>query len=114
MRNANTLTAKHVSQIQLNTELDRILESANLEEFKLHVVDSPRTQHDGSSQELLGVGSAPAMDTSGICWGWHAMKGVTGYRAGELTLASGLLCLPLLLFSPCDKSYIHLRKYFAC
>ena len=60
--NAKTLTAKHVSQIEDNMELDRILKSANLDKFK--VVDSPCEQHDSLSQELLGVGSAPAMDTS--------------------------------------------------
>ena len=42
MCDAKTLTAKHVSQIELNTEIDRILESVNLDEFKL--VNSPREQ----------------------------------------------------------------------
>ena len=110
-RNANTLTAKRLSQIELNTELDRILESANLDKYKL--VDLPREQHDGLLQELLGVSSAPATDTSGIRWGLHPMKGGTGYSDWELTLTRGLLCLPLLLFPPCDKKYIHLRN-FAC
>ena len=115
--NANNLTAKNVSQIELNTELDRILESANLDEFKL--LDSPREQQDGSSQELLCVGSAPVMDTSSIRWGWHPMKGVTGYCARELTLARGLLCLPLLLFPHVTKDIFileifRLLKYSAC
>ena len=97
-----------MSQIELNTELDRILESANLDEFKL--VDSPREQHDGSSQELLGVSSVPAMDTSGIRWGWHPMKRVIGYCARELTLARDLLCPPLLLFPHVTKDIFLLEN----
>ena len=95
-----------MSLIKDNMELDRLLESANFDEFKL--VDSPCEQHDGSSQELLGVGPAPTMDTSGTL-GLAPCEGINWVLC-LLTLARGLLYLP-----PCDKRYryIHLRKCFA-
>ena len=51
-----------ISRINDNDELDRILESMNLVKFEL--TDSPPEQLDDLSQEKLGIGSAPAMDTS--------------------------------------------------
>ena len=38
-----------------------MLESTNLDEYKL--IDLPVEQHDDSSQEHMGVGMAPTLDT---------------------------------------------------
>ena len=52
-----------MSVIEDDIELYKILETINLDEFKL--VDLPLEKHD-MSQELLDVGLAPAMDALDI------------------------------------------------
>ena len=62
------LESTRVSRLTLNLsvlndyhELDRILESTNLDEYEF--IDLPMEQHDDLLQEHLGVGIAPTLDT---------------------------------------------------
>ena len=71
--------------IEDDTELGRILDITKFDGFEL--VNLTFKQLDMSSQQLLGVVSAP----SNACRGWHPEKGVMGNRTQELTLAMGLL-----------------------
>ena len=48
-----------MARIDDDDELDRILETTNLDEFKL--IESPLEQLDDESQENLGVGPAPTI-----------------------------------------------------
>ena len=72
-------------------ELDRILESTNLDEYEF--IDLPVEQHDDSSQVHTGVGMAPTLDTS-ICRGLQSVEGVQWNSVWELTLARGVFCPP--------------------
>ena len=63
MCQSNIMLAMDISISMINDdELDRILENTNLDEFEL--TDLPREQLDGSSQEELGIGLVPTMDTN--------------------------------------------------
>ena len=50
-----------MSIIDGNLELDRILESTNLDEYEL--TDMPMKQPDALPHQLTGVGMAPTSDT---------------------------------------------------
>ena len=69
------------------SESDKIIEHTDLDEFK--VVDSPE-QHD-TSEVLLGVVLAPAMDTNSISGiALYEFKGVLESCTLELTCARSL------------------------
>ena len=72
-------------------ELDRILESLNIEEYDL--IDLPMEQHDDSSQEHTGVRMAPTLDTSRIL-------GLAPHREGCLSPIERLLVLGYKNSSP--------------
>ena len=89
-----SLAPASMSVIDDDDEPDRILENTNLDEFEL--IDSPREQLDDSSQENMGVGSAPTMDTD-------STSGLAPRTGGDVELRLGV--------DPCQGSSLSSPLY---
>ena len=79
-----------VSIIHDEHELNKIIESTNLDEYEL--IDLPMKQSGDLSHKHTGVGLVSTLD---VRRSWHHLNEAQRNCLRDLTLASGVLCLPV-------------------